>query len=50
MCRINPYKVRIADIGNNQEYWIVTADKLEDLFIVKRTEEIRPYRILVMKV
>ena len=31
MCRINPYEVRIADIGNNKEYWIVEADKLGDM-------------------
>ena len=49
MCRINPYKVRIADIGYNTEYWIVEADKLGDLNGIKRTDEVIPYRILVLK-
>ena len=49
MCRVNPYKVRIADIGNNKEYWIVDGDKLGDLFGYKRSDEVRPYRILVLK-
>ena len=49
MCRINPYKVRIADIGNNKEFWIVEADKLGDPSGIKRTEEVRPYRILESK-
>ena len=49
MCRVNPYKVRIADIGNGNEYWIVEGDKLGDLFGVRRIEEVRPYRILVLK-
>ena len=35
MCRINPYKVRIADIDNNKEYWIVERDKLGDLNGIK---------------
>ena len=49
MCRVNPYKVRIADIGFGNEYWIVEGDKLGDLFGVRRIEEVRPYRILVLK-
>jgi len=49
MCRINPYKVRIADIGNKKEYWIVDGDKLGDLFGHKRSDEVRPYRVLVLK-
>ena len=49
MCRINPYKVRIADIGNNKEYWIVEADKLGDLNGKKSTNVVRPYRLLICK-
>ena len=49
MCRINPYKVRIDNIGNNCEYWIVKADKLGDSNGIKRTDEVRPCRILVSK-
>ena len=49
MCRVNPYKVRIADIGENNEYWIVDGDKLGDLFGRKRSDVVRPYRILVLK-
>ena len=50
MCRVNPYEVRIADIGNNQEYWIVKGDKLGDLYGKKRSDQVRPYRIIVSKV
>ena len=49
MCRVNPYKVRIADIGGGKEYWIVEGDKLGDLFGQRRIGEVRPYRILVSK-
>ena len=49
MCRINPYEVRIADIGNNKEYWIVEADKLGDMNGKKRINIVRPYRILLSK-
>ena len=36
MCRINPYKVRIADKRGIAEYWITNGG----------TDEVRPYRIL----
>ena len=49
MCRINPKEVRIADIGNNKEYWVVNGDKLGDLFGERRINEVRPYRILFLK-
>lgn len=47
MCRINPYKVRIADIGNNLESWIVNGDSLNDINGKKRDDEVRVYRIFV---
>lgn len=47
MCRINPYKVRIAKIGYNQESWIVNGDKLNDINGRIRDDEVRPYRILI---
>ena len=50
MCRVNPYKVRIANIGNNKEYWIVDGDKPSDLYGIKRSDVVRPYRILVLKI
>lgn len=50
MCRVNPKEVRIADIGNNKEYWIVEGDELGDLYGKKRSDQVRPYRILIMKV
>ena len=46
MCRINPLKVRIADIGMNDESWIVNGDGLHDINGRKRDDEVRPYRIL----
>ena len=36
MCRINPLKVRIADLGENNECWLTNVT----------TDEVRPYRIL----
>ena len=52
MYRINPYRVRIAKVSN-QEYWIVNGDKLNDYYAlilgIKRTDEVRPYRILLLK-
>ena len=49
MCRINPYKVRIYNFGNNKEYWIVNGDKLGEIFGNSRPDEVRPYRILLFK-
>ena len=46
MCRINPKYVKIADLGKNKEYWIVEGDKLGDLYGQKRSDVVRPYRIL----
>ena len=36
MCRINPRRVRIADLGGHKEYWLTNG----------MTDEVRPYRIL----
>lgn len=47
MCRLNPQKVRIADIGFNKESWIINGDELNDPFGKKRDDEVRPYRILL---
>ena len=46
MCRINPLKVRITNIGINNESWIVNGDELNDINGRKRDDEVRPYRIL----
>ena len=46
MCRINPYKVRIAENEPMNESWIVNGDNLNDPFGRKRDDEVRPYRIL----
>ena len=50
MCRINPYKVRIADIGNNKEYWVVEGNFIGDLNGKKRSDQVRAYRILMKKI
>ena len=47
MCRVNPHKVRIANIGNNLESWIVNGDNLNDPNGRRRDDEVRIYRILV---
>ena len=48
MCRINPKKVRISEYGNNQEIWIVNGDELNDPNGMKKDNEVRPYRILLI--
>ena len=48
MCRINPYKVRIADLQYLQESWIVNGDALNDPYGRKRDDEVRPYKLLVL--
>ena len=49
MCRINPYKVRIASLGINKEYWIVNGDKIDEKYGSSKPDEVRPYRILLFK-
>ena len=48
MCRINPYKVRIADLQYLQESWIVNGDALHDPCGRNRDDEVRPYKLLVL--
>ena len=48
MCRINPYEVRIANLGD-KEYWIVEGDLLGDMLAKNRTDLVRHYRILVLR-
>ena len=48
MCRINPEKVRI-DQFHIPEYWIVNGDQIGNPFGRKITDEVRPYRILLLK-
>ena len=47
MCRINPNKVRIADIGDGLESWIINGDELNDPNGKKYDDEVRICRILV---
>ena len=47
MCRINPNKVRIADIGSGLESWIINGDELSDQNGKKYDDEVRICRILV---
>lgn len=49
MCRINPYKVRIASLGINKEYWIVNGNKIDEKYGSSKPDEVRPYRILLFK-
>jgi hypothetical protein len=48
MCRVNPYKYRIAQ--SYPDYWIVSGDPLKQGNIKKYDDEIRPYRILLKKI
>ena len=47
MCRVNPYKIRIAK--GMPIYWIVSGDSLSSGNIKKYDDEIRIYRILLKK-
>ena len=46
MCRVNPYKVRIASLVNDLESWIVNGDELNDPNGKKYDDEVRINRIL----
>jgi hypothetical protein len=47
MCRVNPYKVRIASLVNDLESWIVNGDELGDPNGKKYDDEVRINRILL---
>ena len=47
MCRVNPYKVRIASLVNDLESWIVNGDELNDPNGKKYDDEVRINRILL---
>ena len=47
MCRVNPYKIRIAK--GNPNYWIISGDSLAKGNIKKYDDEIRIYRLLFKK-
>ncbi len=48
MCRVNPFKVRIADKGD-PAYWVVGGDSGVSKEGYKISEECRPYRLLLKK-
>jgi hypothetical protein len=48
MCRVNPFKVRIADKAD-PAYWVVGGDSQGNNQEYKISEECRPYRILLKK-
>jgi len=47
MCRVNPYKVRIAKVADNLESWIVNGDDLNNPNGKKYDNEVRINRILL---
>ena len=54
MCRINPYKVRIHSdpfepLNSLRDYFIVDGDELNDFNGIKRDNEVRLYRILLLR-
>ncbi len=54
MCRINPYKARIHSdpfepSNSLRDYFIVEGDELNDFQGNKRDDEVRPYRILLLR-
>ena len=54
MCRINPYKARIHSdsfepLNSLRDYFIVEGDELNDFQGNKRDDEVRPYRILLLR-
>ena len=49
MVRINPVKVRIANRGLNKDYMIINGDQIDDMYGTLKIDEVRPYKILLMK-
>ena len=49
MVRLNPKAVRIAKTGKNKDYMIVNGDKIDDMFGNAKIDEVRPYKILLIK-
>ena len=49
MCRLNPKAVRIAHTGKNKDFMIVNGDQIDDMFGNAKTDEVRPYKILLIK-
>ena len=49
MVRLNPLKVRIANRGPNKDFMIINGDQINDMFGKQRINEVRPYKILLMK-
>ena len=41
--------VRIANRGLNKDYMIINGDKIDDMFGTAKTDEVRPYKILLIK-
>ena len=49
MCRLNPNYVRIANRGSYNDYMIINGDYIDDMFGTPKINEVRPYKILLMK-
>ena len=49
MCRLNPEKVRIAKRGLNTDYMIVNGDEIDNMNGAPKYDEVRPYKILLIK-
>ena len=51
MARLNPQRVRIAETkqGPNRDYMIVNGDLLDDNNVTPKIDEVRPYKILLIK-
>ena len=49
MCRLNPMLVRIASIGQNNDYMITNGDEIDDIHGTPKINEVRPYKILLRK-
>ena len=49
MCRLNPMAVRIAKRDSNNDYMIVNGDNIDDMFGTAKINEVRPYKILLIK-
>ena len=49
MCRLNPMLVRIASIGQNNDYMITNGDEIDDMHGTPKINEVIPYKILLRK-
>ena len=49
ICRLNPKIVRKENRGLNKDYMIINGDKIDDMPGAVKINDVRPYKILLIK-